>query len=321
MKRISLSLKTCASLLMLAIMTVTGVCASWLYIDMVGDGEAEMKVGVQAFEWAGSEVLPDDVKGENHQQLIAKIINGEAGLNTEGSYINTEIAKREDRNKVTYGSMDFWDASATDDVFDLSTENLTFMIYFPKDEPNTKYIYTTSVDLGEAGSIFGANNNFPEGTYIYPIYRTVTVYDGTQWVPQETQVGMAQSAFYSNDYTGTWLSKNPAFEPSTWTAGKRGTTLNDAIYAFVGQSGMAYADSNDEAVYYYFENSARAVRTVTTTNPNVSIKILLSNGKEASGVKTTTTATGTTVTWTTARNTSAYYIQLIGDTSMQFTIS
>ena len=297
-------------------LTTAGVAATFNYAFGVDDESATKDVWMNLFEWAGAEILPDNTEtGENHSNLLSKIINGEEGMNTPGSYLNEEMATREQWNKVTYGSMDFWDDNALNSIFDLSSEKLTFMIYFPKATPNTKYIYTTSADLGEAGSIFGANNNYPTGTYIYPIYRTTTVWNEEtgKWEPVITELGSAKSAFYENSVTGSLLSKNPAFDPISWVAGKQGTSRSDAIYAFVGESSTAYVDSATEATYYYFTNGTRGTRTVTSSTEGVTITITNSNGG--------TVASGTgSVSWTAARNTT-YYVVLVGAMNMQFTIS
>jgi hypothetical protein len=326
--------------------TTAGVAATWHYSFGHADNvETSINLGLMAFDWAGSEVLPDDVQGENHQTLINNLINSDAGMNTEGSYIDEQIDSRLSTSitnwtkKETFGSMDMRDSDDISDIFNLNTEKLSFMIYFPQDnkstpedESLTRYIYTTSVDLGEqsvGGGWWGSTKeNIPVGQYVYPVYRTIVKYQANEngemkWVPETSEIGAAKSAFYSNDTFGSGLVQNPAFDVTTWVAGKRGTSKDNAIYAFVGQSSNAYLDSNTEVVYYYLDTPSSGSYAVTTTNANVTITISVSSGNVNPTTTTTTDANGnqiTTVSWR-ATGRVSYYIAMVGAEKIPFTIT
>ena len=99
--------------------SITGVFAAWIYAVRSPDS-ITTTVEVQLFPWEGSEILPDDVVGENHKVLIDNIINGtmidsngklvEIGLNNPDSQISEQIADRTSKRKYTFGSMDFYDS-------------------------------------------------------------------------------------------------------------------------------------------------------------------------------------------------------------------
>jgi hypothetical protein len=98
-------------------------------------------------------------------------------------------------------------------------------------------LYTTSVELGTESN----SPNIPIGEKIYPIYRTELHKDETgKWVATETRTGYAESAYYQNPITGSWLVKYPSFDPNSWEEVDLGLSFNDAIYAFVGQTTTSY---------------------------------------------------------------------------------
>ena len=152
-----------------AISSVVGVAASWQYAEgPVYDAYGSMEHKVATFLWEGAEELPDDVKGEHHRALIESLVNGENGMNTAGSEINKQIYERANSwwSWDTFGSMDVYDKDSMTEMFGLDTSALHFMVYFPDNTPNTRYIFTTNVDLGESGTFNNAKPNFPIGENI-----------------------------------------------------------------------------------------------------------------------------------------------------------
>lgn len=307
--------------------SVAGVSASWKYAE--GDYknvEQDLSVEIENFVWAGSEVLPDDVQGEDHHSLIAAIVHGQNGLNTPNSALNQQITARKDswRSWDTFGSMDWRDEAEMNDLFNLETDGLSFMLYFPDDQPNKQYLFTTSVDLGEPGW-FSAAPNIPIGEYVYVVYRTELTWDDTlgEWVEEQTEVGYAKSAYYNNDLLGSVARKCPAFDATSWTAGKLGTTRATSIYAYVGETTTAYVDSATEVAYYDLTNGTAGTRSVTSTNLDCSITIMDKNGKTLATSQIVTAGDGSksvSVSWSASANT-LYYIAVSGDTSMTFTIA
>lgn len=319
---------TTALFAFLAAVSAVGVSASFFYADADPEAQAQtVGVNVALFDWEGAEELPDDVTGENHQVLIDLILNSDAGLNTENSYLNQQIQDRKDSywSWDTYGSMDVYDATQMASIFQTETNGLTFLLEFPDNEPNTQYIYTTSVELGES-AILSQNNNIPTDRYVYAVYRTIATKDAEtgKWIAQKSELGYARSDWYDNNALGSWVAKCPSFDPDSWTAGKQGTNRSNSIYAYVGMTATAYVDSDAEIIYYDLTNSSRGTRAITTYNPDVDVVVTNTSGKEVTLTKSTLQdADGKTYysySWTASANTK-YYIQLLGDTSMTFTIA
>ena len=299
--------------------SVAGVAASWQYAGgEYQTVENDGGVGLTTFIWEGSDNLHGGT-GEDHKQLLDTMIKD---LNSDNSVLEAQIDAREKTsifkwNKWdTYGSMDMRDDTTLSNIFELDTQGLEFLIYFPEKSPNTRYIYTTSVELGTSG--WGQNNakpNYPIGTSIYPIYRTTIEYDGADWIATITELGSAPSKFYDNDTFGGSVYCCPSFDGSRFTAGKLGTSTGNAIYAYVGLSTTAYVDSETEQTYYALNSlSAKTQYTVTSTNENCLIEIIYDNEVVSSGT--------TSVSFTTVNKVrDMYYIRLSGAKDMPFTIS
>ena len=157
-----------------------GVNGAWHYA-MGASGEIQVPMDVMVFPWVGADQLPGDIETEHHKKLIQNILNGtyqdtngkvvNIGLNNPDSYISNEINTRTNGNFLfssdTLGSMDYWERNDISKYFDTETTGLTFLLHFPKNNPNEYYLYTTSMHLGES------TPNIPIGETIYPIYRTV----------------------------------------------------------------------------------------------------------------------------------------------------
>lgn len=208
--------RTLPLLVMMFLLSITGVYAAWLYCEVPLESvSANVNFKMSIFQWQGSEILPDDEQtGQAHAVLIDKLINGDGvGLNSADSYLNQQISIRANFwRKDTLGSMAVSQGDELTNLFDLETENVAFLIQFIDDE--TYYIFTTSEDLGENGS-----PNYAIGTTISPIYRTtVKLVNGT-WVANLTEEGSALSAYYEESRIfNVNQTKIPSFDPDKWSA-------------------------------------------------------------------------------------------------------
>ena len=207
-------LAVCLCLVML--ISTGGAYATWVYAESPAIGVGG-KIGLEMkiFQWPGSEVLPDDEEtGHAHATLIDNIINGEdIGLNYPNSYLNEQIAVRLDRygGHDTLGSMAITQGDELTRLFNLKTENVTFLIQMVND--NLYYIFTTSLDLGEK-----RKPTYKIGSTISPIYRTTVVKENGKWVATDTKEGSATSAYYEETQPSLFenISRIPSFNPSTW---------------------------------------------------------------------------------------------------------
>lgn len=298
----------------------------WHYALSISDA-IHVPVSVEVFPWVGADQLPDDVLGEDHQSLIQAILNGTytdkngnftyIGLNNPDSYINNEINSRVNGNFLyrsdVLGSMDYWERSDISKFFDTGTSGLSFLLYFPDGMTDTYYLYTTSISLGSS------DPNIPIGQSIYPVYRTeLTRGDDSVWVAVETKTGFAESAYYQNPVTGSWLLKYPSFDPDTWTEGDLGNSTADAIYTYVGETTTAYI--KDATTPKYYRVTASSNQTITVASEDSS-HILRVYNSQMNLVSTNGGAQGTNrVSFRASRNTT-YYIEVSGATSITFTVS
>lgn len=318
-----LALACCAVFLFSSV----GLMATWNY-SLSAPETINIGVNIKLFEWKGSVDLPNDVAGENHRALIESILDGvvtdssgnevQIGLNNPDSYISEEIASRSGggswwATSDTLGSMDYWERENINQYFDLDTTNLTFVLYFPDGVSDTYYLYTTSLDLG------GTNApNFPLGEKVYPVYRTTLKMDESgEWAATETKTGYALSAYYDNRITGSTFVKYPSIDPSSWVEAVLGTTVDDAIPAFVGETTTAYIKHNEGALYYSYKPSSQTTTVVSSELANAVIRVYdasmnlvtVASGAQASN----------SLTFVANANTQ-YYIQVGGAESVTFSI-
>ncbi|MBR7100626.1 MAG: hypothetical protein IKC91_05730 [Clostridia bacterium] len=299
--------------------------AAWHYA-MNATGSIEVPMEVEVFPWVGVEQLPSDILGENHQVLIETIINGtytdengnvtDIGLNNPDSYINNEIQNRINGNfwfrSDMLGSMDFWERQDIEKFFNTETTGLAFLIYFPEDQPNVHYLFTTSVDLGENSP------NIPIDQKIYPVYRTELKKNSEGiWEAVETKTGYADSAYYQNPITGSLLVKYPSLNPDTWVEGKLGTSMSDAIYAFIGQEVTAYADDTTSCVYYKLTVNSNTTLNISSENELAKLRVLNASGNP---IATNKGAQGTNNLSFNGRRGTTYYIEVSGAPSITFSI-
>ena len=99
MRRTSLRFISVLCLLILLV-SVGGVFADWRFsTDPPQAVRHEFLMGINEFSWEGSDILPDDVQGEDHAWLIGNLINGTKngkviGLDNPDSDLNDYIQDR-----------------------------------------------------------------------------------------------------------------------------------------------------------------------------------------------------------------------------------
>ncbi len=222
-------------LCLVMVLSIGGVFATWKYSNL-GPNPASLDITIKLgeFNWVGSGDLPtDDAIGEDHLALIQMIINHpEHGLNTSRSYLNEQIADRQDGGlgwsggRDTLGSMAVTQSQELAEIFGLDSYNLDFLIQFVSD--TEYYIFTTGVDLGQRGEInwLGTANKTPGkptvpiGERIHPIYRTRVLKTNGTWAAVETKAGSAISAWYEESRRVANATQIPSFDPDTFTEGK-----------------------------------------------------------------------------------------------------
>jgi hypothetical protein len=277
-----------------------------------------MDINLIVMPWEGAEELPNNSEtGSNHKSLINNILNGtyvsggttqNVGLNTEDSYLVKEITDRKSiswRDADRLGSMDIWQSDRITEYFSLTeaSNKVAFILVFPDGSDDTYYLYTTSVDLGDGWSL-----TIPEGTYIYPIYRT-TIQRNEQgvWEAVATEIGYAKSAKYANPLTGLKLGN--AFDTSSWTKGKLGTETGNAVYTTSNFKMPVETITVGEEIYYYYDSSSNSNLTVTIADGQDAVAYVYdSKGQLVSAISGTQQGSQK-VTFKGSRNTR-YYIKI-----------
>lgn len=289
------------------------------------------------FTWEGSDILPDDIQGEDHAWLIGNLISGTKngnviGLDNPDSDLNEYIQNRLDGGlgwkRDYFGSMAVTGDAEMEALFGAAAQGLSFIIQVVND--NEYYIFTTSVYLGERGepNWINTGNKTPGkpsvaiGQYIYPIYRTKITRpnSSTPWNIVETKMGKALSDWYDENRRNANITQIPAFDPNSWVEAKLGdsATANQAIWTFVGDETTAYPDARNTPVYYQLKPQSAGNRTVKSSNPDCTIKVYNSNG-QVLATSTPTADGGVSVSWNGGANT-LYYLSLEGSMSMHFTV-
>ncbi len=311
------------------LVSVGGTFATWSFAGVQSPSlDTTFDFGVGRYVWDGSEILPDDVEGENHVQLVNDILNATdsngnpIGLNYPDSALNQNVDNRLNggalgwlgigRAQDYYGSMDgtIIDNSINmEDIFKTETNGLAFIIQV-KDELNY-YAFTCDVDLGSSGA-----PNVAIGRTIYPVYRTLLVRSAADavFVAQSTEIGYATSQYYKQLTGISGDQRAPSFDVDTWSsANPMGTSAQYAIWTFVGDDPVARAENEGDTVYYQIAPAAGS-RYVATGNPKGRITV-----KDASGNVLATSAPTTVdgvdqmrVTFTATANTT-YLIEVTGD--------
>ena len=220
--------------LLLVLSSVGGVFAIWQYAEDPSASVADnVPFTLGEFKWEGSEILPDDVEGEDHAWLIKSLVSGTLngrviGLDNPDSalneYISDRLAGGLGWKRDYFGSMAVTGDEEMEALFGAAAEGLSFIIQV---KSNTEYyIYTTSVDLGERGepNWLGTSNktpgkpNVPLGSYVDHVYRTKITRPSTSepWDIIETKRGKAISDWYDENRRNANITQIPAFDPNTW---------------------------------------------------------------------------------------------------------
>ncbi|MBO7293524.1 MAG: hypothetical protein J6V07_06290, partial [Clostridia bacterium] len=189
------------------------------------------------FQWEGSDILPDEVVGENHLWLVTNLVAGEnasgeeIGLNNPDSPLNDYINDRLSGGflglgypaRNYFGSMAVTGGRDMEELFGADANNLTFIVYVVS---NTEYyIFTTDLDLGERGepnwlqtsNKTPGNPTYPIGSDISPIYRTKLTRASARddWDIVETKKGKATSCWYDENRRNN-ITQIPSFDPTSW---------------------------------------------------------------------------------------------------------
>lgn len=318
----------CCLILITVSMGIGSVSARWFYGPSGPVSNVNQHHTIGSLIWVGAEDLPnDESSGTAHKNLINNILNGEiqendgtvvgVGLNTQNSYLAEVVKDRKGiwwRDADTLGSMDIWENDTINDYFDLNetTNAVSFILVFPDGSENTYYLYTTSVDLGGRSS-----PNIPIGTNVYPIYRTtITKNANGLWIATETKKGYAPSAYYANPILG--LAIDPAFNTDKWTEGELGTSRNNAVSTYIGQTVEHSTESANNTVYYLVKaSSATNIRVSVINGDNCTITVLNSNGNKAT---LTAGSQGSQSATFAAKANTNYYVAVTGETEAKFTI-
>ncbi len=316
---------------------VGGALATWQYAGLKADsasGEIPFKMNTFTF-WEGAEILPNE-DGESHITLIDKLLNGTdtvgttVGINNPDSAISQNLENRLNGglwgmfNKTDYyGSMDgsILDASIDmEGVFNTDTLGLDFIIQYIDDL--TYYIFTTSIDLGESGA-----PNVALGEQIYPIYRTIVTRENTSsdFVVKSTDIGHATSSYYEQLSSSAWLHDQtvPAFDVDSWKASKDvpiGTSSENAIWTFVGDTPAAIADDAVSKVWFMLDDVGQ--RTVTSENLQAEITVRDANGNIVAESEKVTVDNKLVVTVDfTVEENSVIYLEFTGSNYIRFTVN
>lgn len=329
MKRIKLF----SSLLLVAIVSIFSlfvpqVYAEWKYNEALS-ADIQLDINVIVLPWEGADELPNQNEyGNNHKILINNVLNGtyvsggqtqNIGLNTKNSYLANEINSRKNisyRDANQLGSMDLWQSDRINEFFNLSvgSNKVEFILKFPDGSDDTYYLYSTSLDLGD-----GWSPEIPVGTYIFPVYKTTLQRNAEGiWEAVSTEVGHAKSARYNNPYTG--LALGNAFDTDSWTKGKIGTGLNDAIYTKLNYAMPVETTSEEIETYYYYDSSSTNNVSVKIQDSDSAVAYVYNNKGNLVSTLSNTKQGSQIVTFKPSRNTK-YYIKITGDTYCRFTIS
>lgn len=345
--------------LLICTLSVGGAYATFNY-SLGAIEPVEDEFFVDFFPWEGSTILPNEVVGQNHRELIENILNGTMknsngkeigiGLNDPDSELNEQIANRKSTNagwfskpaRDEFGSMDAWDSDQMHSLFGLEATDLAFVLYFPEDEENVQYLFTTGVDLGTSGNIFvSAKPTIPLGERVYPIYRTKLVYamvgedekgnEVYEWIAEKTILGSCVSAYYPNDYLGTAGVQTPSFEPESFapiltedcesgeSAVVLGTNKNNAVRTYVGATILENVASDDVTMYYFFTAKSNGRITISLAQNSPSITVTVYSDKNYTKEIASFSSSGT-LTFNATSGTN-YYVTATGNKSLNFTIS
>ena len=328
-----------------AMVTVGGGYATWKYAHpVINAEEGTLNINLMQFEWVGSEDLPTDVEGQNHQELVTRLVAGKdsngtvIGLNNPNSRLNGYINDRLNASWLQGGKKTYFSSVAVTggnemaELFNAATENVTFLI----DAANNLeyYIYTTSVYLGERGEINFWGNNSKDGNpsiaigeWIYPVYKTKLTRTSTSedWTIVETKTGRAPSDWYDETRSNANATEIPCFDYKNWEEYIMGGSKNDAIWTFVGDVGAMYTETPETPVWYQIKPKSAGTVTILSTNMNALIKVYNENNQSSAIASSVFSVDGNgenvvKVSWNVSAGTK-YYITIVGAGSVPFTVS
>ena len=302
--------------------------AEWKYSDAVS-ADIALDLNVIVMPWEGADELPNQSEyGNNHKMLIENVLNGtyvsggqtqNIGLNTENSYLTSEIQSRKDisyRDANQLGSMDLWQSDRINEFFSLSvgSNRVEFILKFPDDSEDTYYLYSTSLDLGD-----GWSPEIPVGTYIFPVFKTTLQRNAEGvWEAVSTEIGSAKSARYNNPYTG--LALGNAFDTNSWVKGRIGTGFDDAVYTKLGYAMPVESTSNETETYYYYDSTSTSNVSVTIQHSETAVAYVYDASGKLVATRDNTSQGSQTVTFKPSRNTR-YYVKVTGGTYCTLTIN
>lgn len=222
----------------ITLFSVGGVYATWKYAanERLTGREA---LSINAFTWAGAEMLPSESEsGINHLSLVENLIKD---LNLgRSSQAQSLINARVNNTRDEFGNMAMTGGGTLNNVIGAENMQVNFIIYFPdgvsKEEGDSYYVFTTSVQLGYRGGSYHNGSYlqntkpgihfFWDGTSdatknrIFEIYRTEVVYDWTinGYKAATTDLGSALPCWYDENQPNAYKNNTqiPAFEPSTF---------------------------------------------------------------------------------------------------------
>ncbi len=326
------------------LLSIGGVFAVWRYAEDRPQGVTDiLPLNLSEFTWDGSDILPDDIQGEDHAWLIKNLISGEKngsviGLDNKNSDLNEYIQNRLDGGlgwkRDYFGSMAVTGDAEMEALFGAAAQGLSFIIQVVSD--TEYYIYTTSVYLGERGEPNWLNTSnktpgkpsVPIGEYIFAVFRTKITRPNTStpWNIIETKQGKALSDWYDENRRNANITQIPAFDPNSWiedtTMGSNMTTAK-AIWTFIGDEATAYPTSRATPVYYRITPKESGTRRAVTYNTDCVLKLYNASGTQIATGATATDSNGNSynyISWNASANT-LYYISLEGSMSMHFTVS
>ena len=332
-------------LLLGATVTVGGGYATWKYAHPVINAEERtLNINLMQFEWVGSEDLPTDVEGQNHLELVTRLLvgtdeNGNViGLNNPNSQLNTYVNNRVNGGYADYfGSVAVTGGSEMAKLFDASTSNITFFIEHVSG--TEYYIYTTSVYLGERGqsawqwdrlvNTKEGNPSISIGEWVYPVYKTKIARSSSSedWTLEQTWTGRAKSDWYDENQSAAYQNATqiPALDLDTWEEYTMGGSKKDAIWTFVGDVGAMYTETPETPVWYQIKPKSAGTVTLVSTNMNALIKVYNENNQSSAIASSVFSVDGNgenivKASWNVSAGTK-YYITIEGARSVPFTIS
>lgn len=333
--------------LLIITLGVGGVYATWYYantdVDSVKTG---LGVYLQPIQWEGSDELPTDADGENHYNLVQRLVSGTSGntvigLNNSNSQLSTYVKNRVNNGYADYfGSVAVTGGSEMSQLFDASTNNITFFI---EHISNTEYyIYTTSVYLGERGksqwqwfqlvNTQAGNPSIPIEEWVYAVYKTklTRASSSREWTIAQTWTGRAKSDWYDENQNKAYqnVTQIPAVDLDTWQEYTMGSAMNknEAIWTFVGDNGAMHTKTPENPVYYQITPKRAQTITITTNAVNAEFTIYNASGTQiarAVWIDNWETVGGKEVlrvSWSASANT-LYYIEMAGCASIPFSVA